>query len=169
MSAPGFEAGLWNLVVVLSIFVIVGPPAAALAFMGLLAGWLGHLGSEEAAPFVALATVFGAVIAYVAAIGPAALVGCAFALWQTFVGRVRWPAAAVAGLASGSLVGAFGDAFERSQGAKSLLPLFLLTGLAGVLVPWALARSFVAAGGRREPVSARSPEARAALHPKETR
>ncbi len=149
MSAPGFGARLWNLIVVLSIFVIVAPVVAALAFMGLLVGWLSHLGSEEAAPFIALATAFGVMISYLAALAPAALVGCAFAAWQTFVGRVRWPAAAATGLAMGLIVGAFGDAFDNSDGTKSLLPLFLLTGLAATLAPWVLARSFVTAGAPR--------------------
>lgn len=157
MSRPGFGARLWNFIVVVIIFVVVAPVAASIAFMALLVAWLAQLATEEAAPIIALAGMFGVIVSYVAALTPAALVGTAFAFWQTFMGRVRWPVAAIAGLAVGLLIGALGDEMDGSESAKSLLPLFLLTGLAAVLAPWALARTFVTAEGQRRERRERTP------------
>lgn len=147
--APGLGAKLWNFIVVIVIFIVVGPAAAALAFMALLVSWLSQLGTQEAAPFIALATMFGVMVSYAVALAPAAIAGALFGFWQSFVGRVRWPLASAAGLALGFAVAAMFEELVAQEGEKSLLPVFLLTGLAATMASWLMARSFVTAGERR--------------------
>ena len=149
-DAPGLVAKLWNFIVVVLIFVLVGPAAAALSFVALAVAWLSQFGGEEATPLLALATTFGfmVMVSYVVALAPAALAGALFGFWQTFIGRVRWHAAAATGLALGFAAAVMADALVPQGDEKFLLPFFLLTGLAGTRASWLMARSFVTAGER---------------------
>ena len=141
--AHGFFAKLLNLVIVFVIHVVVAPVVAAFAFIGLLLTWLSYAPSAHPPEIITVGLLLAFMISFSVALAPAAAMGAGFALWQTFVGRVRWPIAASAGLMSGFGVAAMFDAYERASGEKSLLPIFLLTGLAATLTSCAVSRSFV--------------------------
>jgi hypothetical protein len=143
--AYGFFAKLINLVVVFLIHIVVAPVVAAFAFMTLLLMWISYAPTAQPPEIVTVGLLLAFMISFAVALAPAAAMGAGFALWQTFVGRVRWPVAASAGLMSGFGAAAMFDAYERAPGEKSLLPIFLLTGLAATLTSCALSRSFVTA------------------------
>ena len=133
------------------LFALVGPLAGGLVFIALLAVWMGQ-GSDAAgiAALFAFMTIYGLFLSWFIGAAPAVLTGLAFAFWQTFVGRVPWPMAALVGLAAGFvLTVAGGEAFVPGPGDPPMLPLNLLTCLVATMVCWTLARSFVTAGERR--------------------
>ncbi len=143
--AHGFFAKLLNFVIVFVIHVVVAPIVAAFAFMTLLLIWISYAPTAQPPQIITVGLLLAFMISFAVALAPAAAMGAGFALWQTFVGRVRWPMAASAGLMSGFGVAAMFDAYERAPGEKSFLPIFLLTGLAATLTSCALSRSFVTA------------------------
>ena len=83
----GFGAKLWNFLVVVLIFVLVGPPVGAIVFLGMLAVWIGK-GSDPGAigSVFAFLTLYGIIFSWFVGGLPAALTGLAFASWQTFAG-----------------------------------------------------------------------------------
>jgi hypothetical protein len=145
----GFLAKLWNAFVVVLIFVLVGPPVGAIVFLGMLAVWLAK-GSDPAAigSVFAFLTLYGVIFSWFIGGLPAALTGLAFAFWQTFVGHVRWAAAALIGLAAGFLVALAAGDIARDIGDPPMLPLYLVTCFAATMTCWLMARSFVTAGAR---------------------
>lgn len=148
----GFAARVWNATLVTLIYVLVGPPAGALVFLGLVAAWVGRTDPDGAFAMFAFTSLFGVPLSYAVGAAPAFFVGLGFALWQTLVGRAGWLAAAGVGVVAGLLIaGANGDlSAEIDAGADMpLRPIFMLTCAAATLACWACARSFVTAGPRR--------------------
>lgn len=144
----GVLARAWNAFMVVLIFVLVAPPVAAIAFVALTIVWVARFAPEAAGPYAGFASMFGIFLAYAVATGPAALVGAAFAVWQTFIGRIGWVGATLSGLAVGAVL-ALGATDELAWDAPDAPPVFalwLLTSLAATLAAWAAARSFVTAG-----------------------
>jgi hypothetical protein len=143
----GFGAKLWNFILVVLIFVLVGPPVGAIVFLGMLAVWIGKSSDPGAIGAVfAFLTLYGVIFSWFIGGLPAALTGLAFATWQTFVGHVRWTGAALVGLAAGLMVTLAAGDIARDIGDPPMLPLYLLTCLAATMACWLMARSFVTAG-----------------------
>lgn len=148
--AYGFFAKLINLIVVFAIHMVVAPVVAAFAFIALLLTWMSYAPSAHPPEIITVGLMLAFMISFAVALTPAAAMGAIFALWQTYVGRSSWLASATAGLVSGFGVAATLNAYERAPDEKSLLPIFLLAGLAATLTSWALSRSFVTAGRRMQ-------------------
>ncbi|MFN3891605.1 MAG: hypothetical protein ACK4MV_14500 [Beijerinckiaceae bacterium] len=159
MSAPlerparayGFGAKMWNFILVVLIFLVVGPPVGALTFSGLLSVWLARSASEpgSAAMVFGFLSLYGVFFSWFIGAAPAALTGLVFAAWQTFVGRVQWALAGLIGLGAG--IGVYiggGDLTSHAPGEPPLWPLYLLTCFVPTMACWLLARSFVTAGER---------------------
>jgi hypothetical protein len=148
----GFGAKLWNAFVIVLIFFLVGPPVGAIVFLAMLAAWLVK-GSDPGAigSVFAFLTLYGVIFSWFIGGLPAILTGLFFAFWQTFIGRTRWTMAAAVGIVAGLfLLVAAGD-IAQEIGDPPMLPLYLVTCFAATMVCWALARSFVTAGGRPVP------------------
>lgn len=156
MSAPaapsreyGFGAKLWNFIVVVMIFLVVGPPVGAIVFLGMLAVWIFKSPDPGAiGPVFAFMTFYGVLLSWIIGGLPASLTGLFFAFWQTFVGRARWTLAGVAGVVAGLLLWLAAGDVARDIGDPPTLPLYLVTCVAATMACWLLARSFVTAGGR---------------------
>lgn len=153
VSAPareyGFGAKLWNFFVVVLIFVLVGPPVGAIAFLAMLAVWLGKNSDPAAIGSVfAFLTLYGLIFSWFIGGLPALLTGLCFATWQTFIGRVRWALAAFGGIVAGLILVVVAGDIARDIGDPPMLPLYLITCFAATMACWLLARSFVTAGGR---------------------
>jgi hypothetical protein len=88
---------------------------------------------------IPLSYIFGAL----PAIGAGFLVG----LWQAFLGRLVWPAAAVIGLAVGAVTFWF-QLLDVADIGPSPLPVVLATCCAPTLICWYIMRNFI--GGRIE-------------------
>jgi hypothetical protein len=145
----GFGAKLWNAFVIVLIFFLVGPPVGAIVFLAMLAAWLVK-GSDPGAigSVFAFLTLYGVIFSWFIGGLPAILTGLFFAFWQTFIGRTRWTMAAAVGIVAGLfLLVAAGD-IAQEIGDPPMLPLYLVTCFAATMGCWALARSFVTAGGR---------------------
>ncbi len=150
VSAPvrefGFGAKLWNVVVVLLIFVLVGPPVGAIVFLAMLAVWIGKSSDPGAIGAVfAFMTLYGVIFSWFIGGLPAVLTGLFFAIWQTFIGRTGWTLAAVVGIVAGlALLVVAGDV-AQDIGDPPMIPLYLVTCFAATMACWLLARSFVTA------------------------
>ncbi len=148
----GFGAKLWNVIVILLIFLLVGPPVGAIVFLGMLAVWIGKSSDPGAVGSVfAFLTLYGILFSWFIGGLPALLTGLVFALWQTFVGRASWGMAALVGVGAGLMLVLVAGDMARDIGDPPMLPLYLVTCFAATMVCWLLARSFVTAGGRDEP------------------
>ncbi len=145
----GFGAKLWNFFVVVLIFLLVGPPVGAVVFLAMLALWLGKSSDPGAVASVfAFLTLYGLLFSWFIGGLPAVLTGLVFAIWQTFIGRVRATLAAVAGVGAGLLVTLAAGDIARDIGDPPMFPLYLVTCLAATMVCWLMARSFVTVGVR---------------------
>lgn len=145
----GFFARLWNVFVVVLIFACFGPPLGAIVFLAMLAIWVAQ-GSDPGSigSLFAFLTLYGIFFSWFIGGLPAVLTGLAFAIWQTFVGPVRWAAAALVGLAAGFLLALAAGDIARDIGDPPMLPLYLVTCFAATMACWVMARSFVTAGAR---------------------
>lgn len=157
MSAPvpapareyGFGAKLWNFVVVVLIFLLVGPPVGAIVFLGMLAVWIAKSADPGAVGSVfAFLTLYGILFSWFIGGLPAFLTGLVFALWQTFVRRVSAGAAALVGIGAGLMLALVAGDIAREIGDPPMLPLYLVTCFSATMACWLLARSFVTAEGR---------------------
>ena len=147
--AYGFGAKLWNFIVVVLIFLAIGPPVGAVAFIAMLAVWVVNSPDPGAVGAVfAVMTIYGLVFSWFIGGLPAGLTGLFFAFWQTFVGRTRWIAAALAGLGMGFVLGLLAGESARDIGDPPVMPLMLVTCFAATMASWLLSRSFVTAGER---------------------
>lgn len=142
----GFGAKLWNFVVIVLIFALVGPPVGALAFTALVSLWMARTATDPASAGLVFSflSLYGVVFSWFIGGLHAALTGLVFATWQTFVGRAGWAFAGLVGLGAGfALAVAAGDGFAAEPGEPPMLPLYLVTCFAPTVVCWAMARSFV--------------------------
>lgn len=147
----GVLAKLFNLVIVFTIHVVVAPVAAAVGFVGLLLAWASHAQLAHPPEILAVGAVLAVGFSFAAALAPAALMGVACALWQTFVGRVSALGTACGGLVLGAATwAAVADELGLVDGGGSpVFALCLLTGLVAALCAWLPARSFVTAADAR--------------------
>lgn len=157
MSAPaappareyGFGAKLWNFIIVVLIFLAIGPPVGAIVFLGMLAVWLTKTADPGAVGSVfAFLTIYGVIFSWFIGGLPAILMGLFFAIWQTFVGRTRWAFAGGAGIVAGLLLALAAGDIARDIGDPPVIPIYLVTCFCATLACWLLARSFVTAGER---------------------
>lgn len=148
--AHGFFAKLLNLVIVFVIHVVVAPIVAAFAFIGLLLTWMSYAPSAHPPEIITVGMLLAFMISFYVALAPAAAMGVIFALWQTFVGRVRALGAAAAGLATGALTWVMlAEEIDVQRNGSSLFALCLLTGMIAAMCAWLPARSFVTAADAR--------------------
>ena len=148
--AHDFFAKLLNLVIVFVIHVVVAPIVAAFAFIGLLLTWLSYAPSAHPPEIITVGLLLAFMISFYVALAPAAAMGAIFALWQTFIGRVRALVAATAGLVIGALTWVMlAEEIDVQRNGSSLFALCLLTGMIAALCAWLPARSFVTAADAR--------------------
>jgi hypothetical protein len=100
---PGIGARMWRLIAIVLVFVIVGPPVGATAFV-LSAALIGMGIKIDFAGLTwigLLALIYALPLSYLIGVGPAAAVGLLVGIRQAFFGAIRWPFALAIGLASG--------------------------------------------------------------------
>lgn len=148
--AYGIFAKLINLIVVFVIHVVVAPVVAAFAFIGLLLTWLSIAPSAHPPDIIAVGLLLAFMISFYVALAPAVAMGAIFAVWQTFIGRVRALGAAATGLVIGALTWVMlATEIDVQRNGSSLFALCLLTGMITALCAWLPARSFVTAADAR--------------------
>ena len=145
-TTPGTGARIRRLVWILLVFVVVGPPIGALAFMLALAfvgmGYRVDLGGLT---WVALfAVIYGIPFGYLIGIGPAAAAGLIVGIRQAFFGRMAWWLALATGLVVGAgfqfATGQSLVSTEQSVGSREQSAIMIVTCMAATFACWAIMR-----------------------------
>jgi hypothetical protein len=142
-------ARLRRLIAIVLIFVAVGPPVGALAFI-LSAALIGMGTKVDLAglTWVGLfALIYAVPLSYLMGIGPAAAVGLLVGVRQAYFGAITWPFAIAIGLAAGagflllsgqSIMPGSGD--DAAQPVH--VPVIVATCFSGTFVCWAIVREW---------------------------
>jgi hypothetical protein len=150
-TRPGPVARIGRLIVVVLVFVVLGPPLGAVIWVALLSG-IGMLPEWDAAePGLRWLTVLGLVYAvpmsYFFGAGPAAAAGLVIGFTQSFVGRAGWPLALGTGLVVAIVVleRSGQEIFVRAPDQDSFPEypaVMILACLIPTLLCWALVRNW---------------------------
>ncbi|MCO5132090.1 MAG: hypothetical protein M9932_16260 [Xanthobacteraceae bacterium] len=136
------------LIAILMVFVFIGPPVGALAFM-LTVGLIGMGAKVDliGLSWIGLfALIYAAPLSYFIGAGPAAVGGLIFGVRQAFFGPVRWPVAALIGIGVGvgflvisghSLPSMLADSEQPEY-----IPVMVITCLAATVACWAIVRTW---------------------------
>jgi hypothetical protein len=148
-ALPGIGTRMWRLMTIVLVFIIVGPPVGAMAFvlstaligMGMkvdLAGltWIGLF-----------ALIYAVPLSYLIGVAPAAAVGLLVGVRQAFFGAIRWPYALLIGLASGlALLVLSGQPIIPVPGSDAAqpihIPVLLSVCLSATFACWAIVRNW---------------------------
>lgn len=146
---PGIGARIWRLITIVLVFIVVGPPVGAVAFvlstaligMGMkidLAGltWIGLI-----------ALIYAVPLSYMIGAAPAVAVGLLVGIRQAFFGAIRWPYALAIGLASGlALLVLSGQPIIPVSGDGAAqpvhIPVMISVCLSATLACWAIVRNW---------------------------
>jgi hypothetical protein len=149
-SAPNTAARVRRLIAIVAVFIAVGPPVGALAFilstaligMGMkvdLAGltWIGLF-----------ALIYAVPLSYMIGVLPAGAVGLLVGIRQAWFGAISWPFALGIGLAAGAaLLLLSGQPVIPRAGSDTVqpvhMPILFATCLSATLACWAIVRKWV--------------------------
>jgi hypothetical protein len=144
---PSAAARLRRVIAIVLVFMIVGPPVGAMAFM-LSAALIGMGKSVDLAglTWVGLfALIYAAPLSYLIGTGPAAAVGLLVGVRQAYFGAIQWPLAVAIGIAAGAAFLLLSGQPLRAGGETddaAHLPVIVVTCLSGTLVCWAIVRKW---------------------------
>ena len=146
---PGMTARLRRLIAIVLVFIVVGPPVGALAFM-LSVGLVGMGTKVDLAglTWVGLfALIYAIPLSYLFGAGPAAAVGLLVGIRQAYFGAISWPFALAIGLAAaaGFLLVSGQPVIPRSgdDAAQPVhVPVIVATCLGATLACWAIVRNW---------------------------
>lgn len=147
-AEPPLGKRLRCLFAIVMVFVVIGPPVGALAFMLSIAA----IGMGSKVDLIGLswiglfALIYAAPLSYFIGAGPAAAGGLMFGVRQAFFGAVKWPVAALIGVGLG-----IGFLVMSGHSLPSMLtdteqpehvPVMLITCLAATMACWAIVRGW---------------------------
>jgi hypothetical protein len=157
MTERGVGARIGQVLAIVLVFVLIGPPVGTMVFMMLitLIGLHYQVDLQGLSWIALFSLIYALPIGYMIGIAPAAASGLAIGIRQAFYGRVAWWLALAVGIIVGvgfqvltgqPLVPAEGASGMREQGA-----VMVLTCLCATMVCWALVRGWhvVPAGARK--------------------
>lgn len=147
-AEPSLGKRLNCLLAIVMVFVVVGPPVGALAFMLSIA----LIGMGSSVDLVGLswiglfALIYAAPLSYFIGAGPAAAGGLIFGIRQAFFGPVIWPVAALIGVGLGiGLLVMSGESLPpmlTDTEQPEHVPVMVVTCLAATMACWALVRGW---------------------------
>jgi len=147
-AEPPLGKRLRCLFAIVMVFVVIGPPVGALAFMLSIA----VIGMGAKVDLIGLswiglfALIYAAPLSYFIGAGPAAAGGLVFGVRQAFFGPVNWPVAALigVGLGIGFLVmsGHSLPAMLTDTEQPEHVPVMVVTCLAATMACWAVVRGW---------------------------
>jgi hypothetical protein len=146
---PGMAARLRRLIAIVLVFMAVGPPVGAMAFM--LSGALVGMGMKvdlAGLTWIGLfALIYAVPLSYLMGIGPAAAVGLLVGIRQAYFGAITWPFAIAIGLAAGAgFLLLSGQPMIPRSGDDAVqpvhVPVIVATCLSGTFVCWAIVRKW---------------------------
>ena len=146
---PGIGARIWRLITIVLVFIIVGPPVGAIAFVlsTALIG-MGMKVDPAGLTWIGLfALIYAVPLSYLIGAGPAAAVGLLVGVRQAFFGAIRWPYALAIGLASGlALLVLSGQPMIPFSGNNAShpvhIPAMISVCLSATLACWAIVRNW---------------------------
>ena len=146
---PGIGARIWRLITIVLVFIIVGPPVGAIAFVlsTALIG-MGMKVDPAGLTWIGLfALIYAVPLSYLIGAGPAAAVGLLVGVRQAFFGAIRWPYALAIGLASGlALLVLSGQPMIPVSGDSAAqpvhIPVMISVCLSATFACWAIVRNW---------------------------
>lgn len=147
-TGPTLGKRLSCLAAIVAIFVVIGPPVGALAFMlSIAAVAMGAKTDLASLSWIGLfALIYAAPLSYFIGAGPAAAGGLVFGVRQAFFGPVNWLAAALigAGVGIGFLVmsGHSLTSMLTDTEQPEYVPVMMVTCLAATMACWAIVRGW---------------------------
>ena len=149
MTSPGpsLLSRLRRTLAILVVFVVAGPLIGTALFFFLVTMFAIRSSAELLIVFVAaIFAVYAAPAGYVSGLLPAAAAGLLLGIWQSFLGRVTWPFAAVIGVFVGTGFRILhGKSIHLSQGATDTTeygPYLIASSLLATLACWWIVRKW---------------------------
>jgi hypothetical protein len=147
-AEPSLGQRLRCLLAIVMVFVVIGPPVGALAFMLSIA----VIGMGAKVDLVGLswiglfALIYAAPLSYFIGAGPAAAGGLVFGLRQAFFGPVNWLVAALIGIGLGVgflvMSGHSLPSMLTDTEQPEYVPVMVVTCLAATMACWAIVRGW---------------------------
>jgi len=147
-------------IAILLVFLFIGPPVGALAFILSIAliGMGSHVDLLGLSWIGLFALIYAAPLSYLIGVGPAAAGGLVIGIRQAFYGPIRWPVAMLIGIGLGVGVlvmsGKSLPSALTSTDDPEYLPVMVITCLAATMVCWGIVRTwYFGPEGRAEAIA----------------